>query len=217
MPLPKVYLDANVFKFSATQLPRLRPRQQIVNWGGRDHEVIVHDFIIVNPNDTIPNPELKEEADLLPKVAELGKSGYVQYVIQTETLFESWGLPDMDSATGAFYGAPYMNVDAPITYGRIVGGRGDPKEVQFEFLKSINSPRFTELQRMTGAYQGEKKLNRKQLLDAFHLWCAEHNKCAYFLTLDFKLTKVLRQNRQRRLFVNVVRPSELLTAISDDT
>jgi hypothetical protein len=31
----KVYLDTNVYKFSATQLPRLLEEAKEVNWGGR--------------------------------------------------------------------------------------------------------------------------------------------------------------------------------------
>jgi hypothetical protein len=66
---------------------------------------------------------------------------------------------------------------------------------------------------MTGAYQGGGKWNRNQLLDAFHLWCAEYNKSDYFLTLDFKLIRILGQNRKTRLPVRAVRPSELLAAL----
>src|SRR6185369_9023345 len=100
MKPPKVYIDTNVLKFSATQLPRLKPRQTTINWGGHIHDVTVHDFIEVNPNDTISNQELKSEAQLLLKLAELGKSGKVQYAIQMETLLESWGIPNMDSSFG---------------------------------------------------------------------------------------------------------------------
>ena len=79
---PKVYLDTNILKFSATQLPRLQPRQHTIIWGGRTHEVTVHDFIDINPNDTIQNPDLKAEADLLRELAEAGKLGCINYVIQ---------------------------------------------------------------------------------------------------------------------------------------
>jgi hypothetical protein len=97
MSWPKVYIDTTVLKFSATQLPRLLPRKQTIDWGGRVHEVTVHDFVRVNPNDSIDNPELKAETELLPTLAEAGKRGEVKYVIQMETLFESWGIPKMDS------------------------------------------------------------------------------------------------------------------------
>jgi len=75
MKIATVYLDTNVFKFSATQLLRLKPRKQILNWGGKSHEMIVHDMVYINPNDKIEHPDLKSEADLLPVVAELGKKG----------------------------------------------------------------------------------------------------------------------------------------------
>jgi len=218
MESPKIYIDTNVLKFSATQLPRLKPRQTTINWGGPIHDVTVHDFIEVNPNDTITNQELKSEVQLLPELAELGKSGKVQYAIQMETLLESWGIPNMDSSSGRFYGVPYETVEAPIKYGRVVfSGFGDSQKMQYEFLCGIRSPRFLELQKMTGAYQGEGRINRNQLLDAFHLWCAEYNECDYFLTLDFKLIRVLQQNQKKTLQVTPVRPSELLQKILESS
>jgi hypothetical protein len=130
-----------------------------------------------------------------------------------ETIFESWGLPKMGSATGGFYRAPYEMVDAPIKYYRVLIGMGiDSKEMQIKFLSGIKNKRFIELQKMTGAYQGKHEINRSQLLDAFHIWCAEHNKCDFFLTLDFKLLKVIRKNMKTEPIVHVVRPSELLKA-----
>jgi hypothetical protein len=217
MTPPKVYIDTTVLKFSATRLPRLRPRKQTINWGGRVHEVTVHDFVRVNPNDLIDNPELKAETELLPTLAEAGKRGEVKYVIQMETLFESCGIPKMDSETGKFYGTPYQDVDAPIKYSRVLlGFNRDAREMQFSFLSSIKDKRFIELQKMTGAYQGPGKLNRNQLLDAFHIWCAEHNKCDYLLTLDFRLVNVLRKQNQHPL-VEVVKPSELVKKIGIST
>lgn len=217
MSPPKVYIDTTVLKFSATRLPRLAPRKQIINWGDRAHEVTVHNFVHVNPNDLIDNPELKAETELLPTLAEVGKHGQVKYVIQMETLFESWGIPKMDSETGKFYGAPYEVVEAPVKYGRVLFGPNlNAMERQFSFLSSIKYDRFLELQKMTGAYQGPGRLNRNQLLDAFHIWCAEHNKCDYFLTLDFKLVNVLRR-QNRHLLVEVVKPSELVRKIGIGT
>ncbi|OGP41631.1 MAG: hypothetical protein A2090_06470 [Deltaproteobacteria bacterium GWD2_42_10] len=84
--------------------------------------------------------------------------------------------------------------------------------MQFNFLSSIKNKRFLELQKMTGAYQGAKKLNRNQLLDAFHIWCAEHNKCDYFLTLDFKLVNVIRRQKGATLS-ELVTPSELMNKL----
>lgn len=214
MNLPKVYLDTTVLKFSATQLRRLRPRQQTISWGGQTHEGTVYDLVHINPNDSIDNGELTAEVELLPALAEAGKKGQIKYVIHAETLFESWGIPKMDSQTGKFYGAPYENVDAPIEYSRVLIGMGmDARKMQYEFLSSLKDMRFLKLQKMTGAFQGKGTLNKNQLLDAFHLWCEEHNECDYFLTLDFSLIKVLRNNRKSQPLVRVVRPSELLERI----
>lgn len=213
----KVYIDTTVLKFSATRLPRLRPRKQTIKWGDLSLEETVHDIVRVNPNDPIDNAELKAEAELLPTLAEAGKHGEVKYVIQMETLLESWGVHKMDSETGKFYGAPIESVEAPIKYGRVVfGSNFNARDMQFSFLSSIKKDRFLELQKMTGAYQGPGKLNRNQLLDAFHIWCAEHNKCDYFLALDFKLLKVIRRQNRHPL-VEVVKPSELIEKIGIST
>ena len=206
----KVYIDTNILKFSATQLPRYVPRIQKINWGGQEHEVTVNDLVYVNPNDSIENPALKTETELLPVLAEAGKAGVINYVIQVEALFESWGIPKMRSETGTFYDAPYEYVDAPVQYSRVLVGAGfDAKEMQFKFLSSLKDKRFIELQKLTGAYQGAGKMNRNQLLDAFHLWCAEHNHCDYFLTLDFKLAKVAGKQKDR-FRTEIVKPSELI-------
>ena len=214
-PSPKVYLDTTVLKFSATYLPRFFPRQKTISWGGRTQQLTVHDYGYLNPNDSIRNnPTLKREAELLPRVAELAKGRRIVCMIQMETELESWGLPNMDSRLGSFYGAPIDHVEAPVRYGRIVAGglNEDPRKAQLRFLMSLRHRRFAELQRITGAYQGPGRIQRNQLLDAFHIWCAEHNRCDFFLSLDFKLQKVAALAKHKP-FVRIVTPSELLNAI----
>lgn len=214
MALPKIYLDTTVLKFSATRLPRFFPRQQTIKWGGRTRELTVHDFGYLNPNESIrDNPKLKAEADLLPQVAELAKERRIVCVIQMETHLESLGLPKMDSECGPFYGAPIEHVEAPLQYGRIVFSFDEnPREAQLRFLMSLKQRRFAELQRMTGAYQGPGRIQRNQLMDAFHIWCAEHNRCDFFLCPDFKLQNVVARAKHKPL-VRIVVPSELLEAI----
>lgn len=211
----KVYLDTTVLKFAATQLPRLQPRNTSINWGGKNFSTTVHDFVEVNPNDWISNVELKSEAELLPRLADMGKLGVIEYAISNETLWESWGLPNMDSKSGKFYGAPIKSVQAPLEYDRIlVGGETSARQRQYDFLCSITDERFFELQKMTGAYQGKRPLNHNQLLDAFHLWSAEHSGCEFFLTLDFKAIKVLELCRNKSS-VRAARPSELIGLLKD--
>lgn len=210
MHVSKVFLDTNILKFSASRLPRWRPRQQLVDWGGKNIEVTLHDFVEVNRNEFIANPVLKAEAELLPRLAEIGKLGKIEYVMSGETMIESWGLGNLDSKDGRLYGAPIKIVKAPFDYSYILAGGkvGEtPRERQFRFLASVKHERFLALQKVTGAYQGERELNRNQLLDAFHIWCAEYNECEFLLTLDFKLGKVMNNSKST---VQVVRPSELL-------
>ena len=185
------------------------------NLGGPEAQHHCDDAVTVNPNEGIDNNlDLKAEAELLLEVAGLADTGLVIFVITIETQVEISGLPDLDSETGYFYRAECKIVDAPVKYSRILyGGRpDDSRQAQFNFLCSLKNKRFFELQRITGAYQGKGKVNRNQLLDAFHLWCAEHNGCDFFLSLDFTLAKVIEKSKGKPK-VPVVRPSQLLTAV----
>ena len=211
----RVFIDTNVLKFSVTESQRLVPRIQKLNWGGRPAEVVVHDEMTINWNDRIMDPVLKSEVELLPKLAELGRANRLQFLLSVETKVESWCLPKRDSVHGICFGAPIKSVQAPVMYGRVVVGMGvDLEKEQFRFLASLKAPRFLQLQRMTGAYQGPGRLNRNQLLDACHLWGAEYNQCSYFLTLDFKLARVLRRSANS-LLTHVVKPSDLMTLLRE--
>jgi hypothetical protein len=183
-----------------------------INIAGRDWELKLHDFRYWNPNDAISNAVLKDEASRLPEVAELAKAGRLCLVTHLETELETWGLPNMDSADGRVFGAPIEIIEGPIRGERVIaGGVKSMDELQLDFLMAIEHPRFQELQRIAGAYQGPGQLNRNQLLDAFHLWCAEHAECDYFLSLDFKLQRMVSRSPRKPL-CTLVRPSELLAA-----
>lgn len=208
-----VFLDTTVFKFSATALRRYVGRPSTVQWGPLTIHGVSHTEEILNPNDRISDPKLRAEAELLPTIAELGVKGRLSFLISDEARFEQWGLPNLDSETGDFYGASIRSASAPIEYARVMGGLGiDGRLEQARFLQSLNDPRFLELQKASGAYQGKNPTNRNQLIDAFHIWCAEHNSCPFLLTLDWKLQRSLARTRVP-LKVHVVSPSELLRAL----
>ena len=214
---PRIFLESTVFKFSATKQLRFIPyNKEVRNWYGRVVGFIVNKLDYVNPNDRITNPDLKTEADLLPMVAGLAKDSKIHGVTHVETEFETWGLPKMDSESGRFYGAPIEHVNAPIKYSRIFIGAGlDSKQLQRNFLLSITNARFKELQKVTGAYQGKRPANSNQLLDAFQIWCAEHSECDYFLTLDFKLIRVVMKHHKRPKRLVLVKPSTLLDELGN--
>ncbi len=144
MTRARVYIDANILKFSATRLLRFRPREVMVDWGGTRQPLTVHDSVTLNPNDGIANnPELRREAELLPQVAAPAGSGIVDFLINIETQMEVWGLPNLDSETGSFYGAPHTLIEAPVQYGRIMfGGDDDYRKEQFNFLRSLRHERW---------------------------------------------------------------------------
>lgn len=210
---PKVYVDTNVFKFAATELPRTRRVFKGVNWGGVTQLAEVHQPITVNPNERIePGSELRAEVQLLPKVAQLARDGVIVLAISSETTIELSGIPNLDSMTGELYNAPRILVQPPIRYGRVVfGGTEDFTDLQLNFIEALKDKRLLELRRTCGADQGAK-VNRNQLLDAFHLWCAEFNACEYFLSLDFKLARVIGRAKTKPS-CRIVRPSELLSLL----
>lgn len=217
--MTKVYIDTNIFKFSATELRRLVAKDvEPLQWGDLTIDSSpVYEILSINPNDNIKNNKvLKHEASLLQSIADLAKSNAIHLVIQHETLLESWGIPDMDSQSGRFYGAPYEIVEAPVEYSRaILGSNIDSKAEQYKFLSNIKHNRFFELQKATGAYQGERKSNENQLIDAWNIWCAEHSQCQFLLTMDFKLIRMINANKKLESSVSLVTPSALLRAIKN--
>lgn len=214
MPL-LVFIDTNILKFASIALTRLAPRRETLKWGPKTIDVIAHDEVFLNPNDNIANPELKAEAELLSKVANYAKEGVVEFVQSVEARYEEWGLPNMDSQTGKFFGVSIGLIEAPFKYERVMGGLGiNGRAEQYRFLSSLRDARFLAIQRATGAYQGAQPLNRNQLIDAFHIWCAESAGCSHFLTLDFNLLRALAQSKLE-IQVTVLQPSALIAAISD--
>lgn len=214
-----VFLDANIFKFSATSQVRMFPRESEINWGGVREKVTVHDIRTINPNDYLENEELKYEASLLEKLASMGHSGLVKYYTHAEAEFETWNLPRMGSKTGRFYRAPISEAKSPIEYSRIFAQASiDSQQTQYAFLSALQDKRFLDIQKIVGAYQGKSLPNRNQLLDAFHIWCAESNNIDYFLTMDFKLAKVCQFPRNtEKLGIKVVKPSQLLKDVVNTT
>jgi hypothetical protein len=213
LPKPQTaYIDTSVLKFSVTALLRLFPRTQTIDWGDAGiSEFKYYEPLFVNPNDKIRNAALRREVDLLPAVADLVKVGRLVAVTDMETRFESWGLPKMDSWTGVFYAAPIGDAPPPVNCNRLLFCAGrDAVELQRQFLRKIKHSRFLRLQRITGGYQGKDRYCWRQMLDAFALWCAEHNCCDYFLTLDLRLIKQVQRCRDALARPALVRPSDLL-------
>lgn len=180
----KLYLDANVFRFSAIPIAK-------------------------------DAAELQREIDLLPAIAGHVSTGRLTAVTHAETWFETWSMPPSTHQAARFYGASVGSCSTPIDYARPVMGVGiDFRRAQIWCLSQFRDLRFVEIQRAVGAYQGRGKLHENQLLDAFAIWCAEHDACDGFLTLDFSLCRHAAKDSGRRIKIRIFRPSELLDEIA---
>ena len=214
-PIITAFVDANVMKF-ASETEVLIPRQDTIEVGGRKFEATIHDFGVRREVDSLREGELRNEALLLRKVADEAVTGAIRLITQDEVVDEVMTLP---WARGAhLYGVPIEWVDAPIEYSRIIGRivpsppserRNDWKESMVEFMLDVDHPRYKQLQLACGANQGAT-INEDQLIDAFHVWCAEGAGATHFLTLDFALIKNVRRHRRYPPRVKLVKPSELL-------
>lgn len=215
--VPRIFLDTCILKSSADSQLVLRRTEQSLVWGGRHFNTVVHRPALFNPNTKfIEQGKTAKFADTvaLRFLARLAKDGKICLAIHHEIRAELWRLRFRGRRTEPlFFGAPIENVQGPVKYSRIlVDGSG--RDWQYECLARIEHPRFKELQKWSGAFQGnDKPLNRSQLLDAFHLWCAETANADYFLTQDESLIRTVTGRKPERIAVQLVTPFDLLSAL----
>lgn len=210
-----VFIDANILKFSAVKKHVYRPRKDTINWGGTEHEVELHEPYTTNDLHKIKNETQERDAVFLGMLAYAGISGRLKFHIHREVDLETWSLPGMASASGRFFGCPINGVADPVPLPSriIIGGEKKFKEHKLDFLCGIRHPRFIDLTKMTGAYQGtQKPLNLNQALDAYHIWCAECAGMNYFLTMDYKLQKVVEKSKVETPVV-IRTPDQLLREV----
>lgn len=205
----RVFIDTMILKHARDRLDRLFLSNEKINWGGQIFSVPVH-----SPGTFLPNRKLQEdqyrESQLLRPIAELAKQGRVEILLGREVIIESWNLPNMDGGDGHFLGAPVTIVEPPFDYERIVVGG---PESQVDFVKSLKIPRLDQLAVACGAMQG-RTINANQLMDAFHIYCAEAAKADYFLTMERKLIRLIERHRRFPPHVKLALPSQLLTDLA---
>lgn len=214
-PVATVFVDTNILKFSGLKKHVYRSKKTTVSWGGTEFETEIHEPYTVNSLHKIKNEIQKRDAVFLGMLAYAGVSEWLNFYIHREVELETWGLPGMASASGRFFGCTLHEVPDPVRPQSriIIGGNKKFKEHILDFMCSITHPRFIELTKMTGAYQGTSKpLNLNQALDAYHLWCAESAEMDYFLTMDYKLQKVVVRSKIETS-VKVVTPDQLLRLV----
>ncbi|WP_422029788.1 hypothetical protein [Roseovarius sp.] len=216
-PEPPLFIDTNILKFAAVKKHVYRSRLGTVDWGGTDYEVEYHERYTVNDIHKIKNNEtLKSDAILLGMLAYAGISGRLKFHSHREVYLETLGLRGMCSASGRFFGCPIHRVADPMAPRvRIISdGKKSGADHALDFLSRIRHPRYGELTRMTGAYQGPNKpLIINQAMDAYHLWCAECAGMNYFLTMDYRLQKVVSQSKKVETPVVIKTPNQLLREV----
>lgn len=214
-PIPQIFLDTGVLKASSDTRLVFVPHEQTVTWGTEEITRSVHRPMYWNQNakHLRDNPNRFLDTVLLRFIAALAKKGKVRLVIHREVQWELMGVKRAYGSGALFYKAPIELVEGPVETSRIVMD-GSGRDYQYEFLCSINHLRFRQLQRWAGAWQGPgKSLKRNQLLDAFHIWCAEHSGSDFFLTHDDKLIKEMSKGSEQRTPVRLVTPRDLSNAL----
>ena len=194
-----IFLDTGVIKACLDTRLMLLPECKKIMWAGHEIEATVHRPVYINQNLYFlrqGNRARFEDTVALRFIAALAKEGKIELQMQGEVFHELMGLPGAMDDSPLFHGAPITTVAGPVQYGRIVAD-GFGTDYQYEFLVSLTHSRFQALQKVCGAFQGHgRPLHRNQLIDAFHVWCAESSRATYFLTHDDKLVSAL--NRARR-------------------
>ena len=214
--LPLIFLDTSVLKHSADRLIRGRIRRVTRTWGSKPVTMDVTQFVEVYPNARVHWP-LADELRYLPLIADLAKTGRLRLVSHQEVEFELWGVPKTDDPRGRFYGASIERGPDPFPYGRLIVGwsavvKSDP---QFDFVKGITHPRFQQLKQAVGA-NAQSGSYKNQLLDAFHILCAETAVAKFFLTTDHKLIRHVSRHKRYQPTCRVVSPAQLVRALIAD-
>ncbi|MGB7541402.1 MAG: hypothetical protein WBM28_05230 [Burkholderiales bacterium] len=214
---PIVFLETTVLKASVDTRLVLVPQTETLRWGDREITVDVHHPVYLNQNIKFLRKgqrERFEDTIALRFIAALAKEEKIKLLSHKEVYIELMGLPRVFGNGPLFYGAPVQKIRGPIEYERIVID-GTGRDHQYEFLLQLRHPRYLELQRLCGAYQGDDcPPNRNQLIDAFHLFCAESSGADYLLTHDDKLIKAVLNDKTRKVSIKPITPKRLLITLA---
>ena len=180
--------------------------------------VTVNDSAEIDPTSKITAEPLRTEINLLSDIAKLAKAGYIELLSHFEMELELLQIQLLGRSRSEFDGINIQRVEGPVRYARMLTSwqalpTESAKSLQIAFLKGLQHSRYHELQRGCGAHQGGQ-INGNQLIDAFHIWCAESGGASHFLTTDLKLIRLTRQHRTSPPRVRVLTPSELLQELA---
>jgi hypothetical protein len=230
----KILIDRNVQARAVQSEPAVR--EQTIRWGKTDVTSEFHGY----RGKRLPEGEwLVRQIKCLPTIARLAKEGRVLLFSSEELFFESFtaarGLAGWSG--DLFRGVKISSVPAAversyfrqtIDFGKHASGASQA-EFYEEFLLKIDEttivplleehmdlPAF-DLQnlRSVGRFRelcaGLDSSDHRR--DAFHLWTAEANGLAYFLTMDRRFINVMTQTKKTELPTVPICPEDLLDAL----
>lgn len=202
-PPPLVFLDTCIYKAAA----RVTVFGKKVHHYNQDGEYKGWHIPIVdyNYNEDVPDDRHRKELEHVASIARLFVHGVLRAADSPEVRLEFLSLPKSGGGPSLLREVEREQLMPPVPWPmhlRLSHWREDLSA----HLKVIRDPRFHEIKKMVGAYQGDKPAPFNQLLDALYLWTAERGGCQYFLTVDHKL----RRFSFRSDTLQIVLPSELL-------
>jgi len=213
---PHIFLDTNIFKFAA-RIKKVRvPHREQIEWGDIVEDIDVYRPYVHNSIYRIRDKKQRLDASYIPMLAFSGLQGHGMFWTHKEVDMETWGIPGMNNIHGLFYNCPINKLPSP--EGErcriIAGGNKKFDEHTLDYLSNIEDKRYKEICKFTGGFQGKgKPMNRNQALDAYHLWCAEYSQMDYFVTMDYKLIKIIINNKKADLELKIVNPKNLFQEI----
>jgi predicted nucleic acid-binding protein len=209
--LISVYLDTNILKFfSNNSVLTFEEKSSNLKWGDKVIENKIYE--LTNKNKNIEKSNDKKLLNDIKEIENIFDNKFLEFYMNLETKIESMRILNIVNNLNI----KINDAKPPIVYSRILFSyKEENKKLQTDFLKNIDNQRFLDIQKVVGAYQGKREINENQLLDAWHLWCAEYNKCDYFLTMDYKLKRIIDNSRNFFIDVKVITPQKLLDNLNN--
>lgn len=161
----KLLIDRNIERFGVSHRTEMIPRT--IKWGPQTHAVSIAQRIVQQYKKT--DLLIREDLPYLASICSAAKNGEIEFYTSFELDMEAnrhaislKGYLGIDLVEGV----PMKNVPPPLPRTVIwaahgYGSVGTTKEEQMEFFRSIQHPRFIELNNAT---------DKAHIADVFHLW-----------------------------------------------
>ena len=204
-----IYVDANIIQLSDVYRIRYLSEHRTLDWGGQTISTTTYGkYEIEDTSYEIKDDQLRKECFALRCLSRFDDLATIHFVQQFETSLEIGSL-----GNPSIFDAKVQQVDGPIEYSRSLFDKRFP---QWKFVNKIDHPRLNHLKKVAGVQEGMNEKNlRSQVMDAWHLWCAERNECNFFLTTDYKLINLVNSSSKSKknsqpIMVKLVSPLNLM-------